>query len=105
LAGEDVERCWCGCRWVFCGGRAYYEELGKRYSFGAVRVDRSKDPTLIDLANDRGGYSWRGLYRRSKDFLVWAVPVEDADRPSRPSSLISEPGAEVKIWTLRRVKK
>ena len=66
-----------------------------------VRVDATRCTSeAVDL-NAEDGHNQRGVYRRTGDVLLWAVDATGEGR--RPTGF--DPSPEVRLWTLRRVKK
>jgi uncharacterized protein (TIGR03067 family) len=69
---------------------------------GVYRIDRRKTPTEIEFVNEDGGVSTRGILRVQGDSMQLAFRDRDQNLPQ---DFASEPGSNVTLITLRRLRK
>jgi uncharacterized protein (TIGR03067 family) len=93
-----------GMRLVIRGSAYSQEALGETFEQGSLQVDPTKKPCSLDLSPEVGrekGRTFLCIYELEGDGLLYCL------RPSggfRPTEFTAEPGSNLEIVTLRRVK-
>jgi uncharacterized protein (TIGR03067 family) len=98
--GRNTTASFRGDRWVFVGASfRIVSRVGPASGPSTIRVDAAHEPPEVDDVTQDGKIG-QGIYRRTRDELVWSAGEKGQPRPSS-----FQPAAGVFLWKLRRVKK
>ena len=75
---------------------------GKPAGSGAFHLDAAQQPATIDLVGPEGKMVTQGIYQLDGDTLTMALAGVDENRPV---ALVSKPGSNLVVLTLKREKK